>query len=110
MGDLLRLLALDGPVIGVGVLVALTWLIVRLESTRTETAAAHAAITQTMAGMQERLTKDMAGVQERLTKDIEGVQERLTRDIEGGRHDVRELKKDVRMLTAHLLGAQGPIE
>ena len=99
MGDLLRLLALDGPVIGVGVLVALTWLIVRLESTRTETAAAHAAITQNMAGMQERLTKD-----------IEGVQERLTRDIEGGRHDVRELKKDVRMLTAHLLGAQGPIE
>ncbi len=87
MGDLLRLLAVDGPVIGVGTLVALAWLIVRLESTRTENAAAHAVI----------------------TKNIERVQEQLTKDIEGGRQDVRELKKDVRMLTAHLLGTKGPV-
>ena len=28
MGDLIRLLALDGPLIGPGLLVALTWLII----------------------------------------------------------------------------------
>ena len=81
MGDVLRLLALDGPVVGVGVLVALAWLIVRLESTRTENAAAHAAI----------------------TRNIDAVKDQLAKDIDGVKQDVRDVKQDVRMLTAHLL-------
>ena len=81
MGDVLRLLALDGPVVGVGVLVALAWLIVRLESTRTENAAAHAAI----------------------TRNIDVVKEQLAKEIDGVKQDVHDVKQDVRMLTAHLL-------
>ena len=81
MGDVLRLLALDGPVVGVGVLVALAWLIVRLESTRSENAAAHAAI----------------------TRNIDAVKGQLTKDIDGVKQDVRDVKQDVRMLTSHLL-------
>ena len=75
------MLALDGPVVGVGVLVALPWLIVRLESTRSENAAAHAAI----------------------TRNIDTVKEQVTKDIDGVKQDVRDVKQDVRMLTAYLL-------
>ena len=66
--------------VGVGVLVALAWLIVRLESTRTENAAAHAAI----------------------TRNIDVVKEQLTKEIDGVKQDVRNVIQDVRMLTAHL--------
>ena len=75
------MLALDGPVVGVGVLVALAWLIVRLESTRSENAAAHASI----------------------ARNIDTVKEQVTKDIDGVKQDVRDVKQDVRMLTAHLL-------
>ena len=88
MGDVLRLLALDGPVVGVGVLVALAWLIVRLESTRSENAAAHAAI-----------TRNIDAVKGQLTKDIDGVKQ----DVRDVKQDVRDVKQDVRMLTSHLL-------
>ena len=81
MGDLIRLLALDGPVVGVGVLLALAWLIARLESTRSENAAAH----------------------EGITKNIDDVRQQLTKNVDDVKHDVRDVKQDVRMLTAHLL-------
>lgn len=81
MGDLIRLLALDGPVVGVGVLLALAWLIARLESTRSENAAAHQGI----------------------TKNIDDVRQQLTKNVDDVKHDVRDVKQDVRMLTAHLL-------
>ena len=88
MGDLLRLLALDGPVAGVGVLAALAWLIVRMESTRTENAAAHAAITRNIDGVKAQMSRDFDGIQQQ---------------IDGVKQDVRDVKQDVRMLTAHLL-------
>lgn len=81
MGDLIRLLALDGPVVGVGVLLALAWLIARLESTRSENAAAH----------------------EGITRNVDDVRQQLTRNVDDVKHDVRDVKQDVRMLTAHLL-------
>ena len=94
MSDLLRLLALDGPVVGVGMLVALAWLIVRLESTRTENAAAHAAI-----------TRNVDGVKQQLTREIDDVKQ----DVQDVKQDVRDVKQDVRMLTAHLLNRKpGP--
>ena len=88
MSDLLRLLALDGPVVGVGMLIALAWLIVRLESTRAENAAAHAAI-----------TRNVEGVKQQLTREIDDVKQ----DVQDVKQDVRDVKQDVRMLTAHLL-------
>lgn len=54
MSDVFRLMALDGPVVGVGVLVALAWLTVRLESTRTENVAAQAAIAKNIDVVREQ--------------------------------------------------------
>ncbi len=118
MGDVLRLLALDGPVVGVGVLVALAWLIVRLESTRSENAAAHAAahaaitrnidavkeeLRRNIDGVKGELTKDIDGLKDQLTRDIDGLKDQLTKDIDSLKQDVRDVKQDVRMLTSHLL-------
>ena len=121
MGDLLRLLALDGPVVGAGVLVALAWLIVRVESTRSENAAAHAAITRNIDGVKAQMSRDIDGVKAQTSRDIDGVKAQMSRDIDGVKaqmsrdidglqqqidgvkQDVRDVKQDVRMLTAHLL-------
>jgi len=92
VGDLIRLLALDGPVVGVGVLLALAWLIARLESTRSENAAAH-----------EGITKNIDDVRQQLTKNIDDAKQQLTKNVDDVKHDVRDVKQDVRMLTAHLL-------
>ena len=75
MGDALRFLAFDGPLVGSGTLVALAWLIVRLESTRSENAAAHAAITRNIDGLKEHLTKELDGLKEHLTKELDGLKE-----------------------------------
>ena len=64
-----------------GVLLALAWLIARLESTRSENAAAHQGI----------------------TKNIDDIRQQLTKNVDDVKHDVRDVKQDVRMLTAHLL-------
>ena len=110
MSDLLRLLALDGPVVGVGMLIALAWLIVRLESTRAENAAAHAAITRNVDGVKQQLTREIDGAKQQSTREIDGVKQQLTKEIDGVKQDVRDVKQDVRdvkqdvrMLTAHLL-------
>ena len=99
MGDLLRLLALDGPVAGVGVLVALAWLIVRVESTRSENAAAHAAIATNIDGVKAQMSRDIDGVKAQMSRDVDGLQQQ----IDGVKQDVRDVKQDVRMLTEHLL-------
>ena len=110
MGDMLRLLALDGPVVGVGVLVALTWLIVRVESTRSENAAAHAAISRNIDGVKAQMSRDLDGVKAQMSRDLDGVKTQMSRDTDGlqqqidsVKQDVRDVKQDVRMLTAHLL-------
>ena len=64
----------------IGVLLALVWLVVRLEWTRSENATAHAAI-----------TKNIDDVKQNLTKNIDGVKQDLTRDVD-------EVKRDVKML------------
>ena len=110
MGDLLRLLALDGPVAGAGVLVALAWLIVRLESTRSENAAAHATIARNIDGVKAQMSRDIDGVKAQMSRDIDGAKTQMSRDIDGlqqqidgVKQDVRDVKQDVRMLTEHLL-------
>ena len=64
----------------IGVLLALVWLVVRLEWTRSENATAHAAI-----------TKNIEDLKQNLTKNIDGVKQDLTRDVD-------EVKQDVKML------------
>ena len=75
-----------------GVLVALVWLIVRLESTRSENAAAHGAITRNIEGVQQQLAQEI---------------DRVRQDVRDVKQDVRDVKRDVRMLTAHLLQTKG---
>lgn len=99
MGDVLRMLALDGPVVGVGVLLALTWLIVRVESTRAENAAAHAAIAKNIDGVKAQMSRDVDGVKAQMSRDTDGLQQQ----VDSVKQDVRDVKQDVRMLTAHLL-------
>ncbi len=89
--------------VGVGVLAALAWLIVLPESTRSENAAAHDGITKNIESARQQLTKDIEGVEQRLTKHVEGVEQQLTRNTDDVKQDIREVKQDVRMLTAHLL-------
>ena len=125
MGDLIRLLALDGPVVGAGVLLALAWLIARLESTRSENAAAHEGITRNVDDLrqqltksiddtkqqltkniddvEQQLTKNIDDVKQQLTKNIDDAKQQLTKNIDDVKYDVRDVKQDVRMLTAHLL-------
>lgn len=115
MGNLLRLLEFDGPVVGVGVVLALIWLIVRLESTRSENAAAHDGITRNIEGLRQQSAKDIDGVKQQSAKDIDGLRQQFSNDIDGVKEDVRdvkqevrEVKQDVRMLTAHLLNRKPP--
>jgi len=113
MGDLLRLLALDGPVAGAGVLVALAWLIVRIESTRSENAAAHTAITRNIDDVKAQMSRDIDGVKAQMSRGIDGLQQLIDgvkqdvrdvkQDVRDVKQDVRDVKQDVRMLTAHLL-------
>ena len=68
------------------VLLALVWLVVRLEWTRSENATAHAAI-----------TKNIDDVKENLTKNIDGVRQNLTRRRRGqaGRQDAADRRRRV---------------
>ncbi len=109
MGDLIRLLALDGRLLDVGVLVALAWLIVKQQSMRSENAAAHAAITgnveagkQDVRDVEQRLAAEIAAVKQ----DVRDVEQRLATEIDGVKEDVRDVKEDVRVLTSHLLGTR----
>ena len=93
-----------------GVLLALAWLIARLESTRSENAAAHEGITKNIDDVRQQLTKNVDDVKQQLTKNVDDVKknvddakQQLTKNIDDVKHDVRDVKQDVRMLTAHLL-------
>ena len=130
MGDLLRLLALDGPLVGVGLLLAIAWLIVRLESTRSENAAAHDGITKNIESVRQQLTKNIDDVRQQLTKNIDDVRQQLAKNTDDVRQqlakntddvrqqlakntddvkqDIRDVKQDVRVLTAHLLNRRPP--
>ena len=80
--DLVGLLSLDGPVIGVGVVAALVWLGVTLTSVRSEVRNFKSENQHAHAG--------------------------ITKNVDGVKQDVRDLKQDVRMLTAHLLNRSLP--
>ena len=71
----------------VGMLLALVWLIVRLEWTRAENGTAHDAI-----------TKNIEGVRRELTGNIEGVRRELTGNIDGVKQELNGLKQDVKKL------------
>ena len=72
----------------IGVLLALVWLVVRLEWTRSENATAHAAITKNIADVRQNLTKEIAEVRQNLTKEIADVRQDLTKKIDGVKQDL----------------------
>ena len=81
MGILAQLL--DGVnAADVGVLLALVWLVVRLEWTRSENAAAHDAIAKNIDGVKQDLNRKIDGVKQDLTHEIDGVYHELNSDIE----------------------------
>ena len=86
----------------IGVLLALVWLVVRLEWTRSENATAHAAITKNIDDAKQSLTKNIDDVKQNLTKNIDDVKQNLTKNIDGVKQDltrdVDEVKQDVKML------------
>jgi hypothetical protein len=97
----------------IGVLLALVWLVVRLEWTRSENATAHAAITKNIDDVRHNLTKNIDDVEHNLTKNIDDVEHNLTKNIDDVKHNltkdidgvkqdltrnVDEIKRDVKML------------
>lgn len=87
--ELVRLLSLDGPVVGVGVVAALVWLGVTLTSVRSELRRFESENKEAHAG---------------ITKNVDGVKQ----DVRDVKQDVRDVKQDVRMLTSHLLNRAAP--
>ena len=93
----------------VGMLLALVWLVVRLEWTRAENATAHDAITKNIEGVRRELTGNIEGVRRELTGNIEdvrreltgnidGVRRELTGNIDGVKQELNGLKQDVKKL------------
>ncbi len=82
----------------VGMLLALVWLIVRLEWTRAENGTAHDAITKNIEGVRRELTGNIEGVRRELTGNIEGVRRELTGNIDGVKQELNGLKQDVKKL------------
>ena len=77
MGTLARLM--DGMnAADVGVLLALVWLVVRLEWTRSENAAAHAGLAKNIGGVKQDLTREVdeikRDVKRLLTGDVAWMQ------------------------------------
>ena len=86
MGILARLV--DGVnAADIGVLLALVWLVVRLEWTRSENTIAH-----------DGITRNIDGVKRDLTEKIDGAKRHHTKDIDGVKQDVDDVKQDVKKL------------
>ena len=85
----------------IGVLLALVWLVVRLEWTRSEHAAAHGALAANIEGVRRELTENIEGVRRELTENIEGIRRELTENIEGIR---RELTGNIEGVRRELTG------
>ncbi len=108
MGILARLV--DGVnAADIGVLLALVWLVVRLEWTRSENTIAHDGITRNIDGVKRDLTEKIDGVKRDLTEKIDGAKRDLTekidgakrdhtRDIDGVKQDLDDVKQDVKKL------------
>lgn len=79
----------------VGVLLALVWLVVRLEWTRAEHAAAHGALAGNIEGVRRELTENIEGVRRELTGNIEGVRRELTGNIDGVKQELNGLKREL---------------
>ena len=89
MGILARLV--DGVnAADIGVLLALVWLVVRLEWTRSENTIAHDGITRNIDGVKRNLTENIDGVKRDLTEKIDGVKRDLTEKIDGVKRDLTE--------------------
>ena len=74
----------------VGVLLALVWLVVRLEWTRSENAAAHDAIAKNIGGVKQDLNQKIDDVKEDLTQKIDDFRQDLTRKIDDFRQDLNQ--------------------
>ena len=95
MGILARLV--DGVnVADIGVLLALVWLVVRLEWTRSENTIAHDGITRNIDGVRHDLNNKIDGVRHDLNNKIDGVKRDLTEKIDGVRQDLTKKIDGVR--------------
>ncbi len=65
----------------VGVLLALVWLVVRLEWIRSENAAAHDAIAKNIGGVKQDLNQKIDDVKQDLTRNIDDVKKLLTGEV-----------------------------
>ena len=72
----------------VGMLLALVWLVVRLEWTRAENATAHDAITKNIEGVRRELSGNIEDVRRELTGNIEDVRRELSGNIEDVRREL----------------------
>ena len=95
MGILARLV--DGVnAADIGVLLALVWLVVRLEWTRSENTIAHDGITRNIDGVRHDLNNKIDAVKHDLNNKIDGVKHDLTEKIDGVRRDLTEKIDGVR--------------
>jgi gas vesicle protein len=91
----------------IGVLLALVWLVVRLEWTRSENATAHAAITKHIDGVNHSLTKHIDDVKRNLTKHIDDVKRNLTKHIDDVKRNLTKHIDDVKHdITKHIEGVK----
>ena len=91
----------------VGVLLALVWLVVRLEWTRSENAAAHGALAGNIEGVRRELTGNIEGVRRELTGNIDGVKQELN----GLKQELNDVKQDVkRLLTGDVAWMQAVLQ
>ena len=81
--ELVRLLSLDGPVVGVGVVAALVWLGVTLTSVRSELRNFKSENKEAHAG----IAKNIDGVKQ----DVRDVKQ----DVRDAKQDIRDVKQDV---------------
>ena len=82
----------------VGVLLALVWLVVRLEWIRSENAAAHDSIAQNIGDVKQDLTQKIDDVRQDLTRKIGDVKQDLNQKIGGVKQDLNQKIDDVKKL------------
>ena len=78
----------------IGALLAAVWLVVRLESLRSENAAAHDAVTKKIDGLKQDLSRQLEGVKQDLARDIDGLKEDVKRLLAGDVAQIRAVLRD----------------
>ena len=106
MGILTQLL--DGVnAADVGVLLALVWLVVRLEWIRSENAAAHDSIDKTIGDVKQDLTQKIDDVKQDLTQKIGDFRQDLNQKIDDVKQDLtRDISGVKQGLTGNISGVK----